>query len=95
MPTANNAEAFAKLVAARTRLNEITRQLNEANANLSVRGIEANRRYAELQKEWDAAYRDFVLATERLSDVAKSLPTELRDIVQNHLHPHPGGVKGD
>ena len=85
MPTADNAEAFAKLVATRTTLNEITRQLNEANANLSAGGAEANRRHAELQKEWDAAYREFVLATERLSAVAKNLPTELRDIVQNRL----------
>ena len=85
MPTPNSAEAFATLAATRTRLNEITRQLNEANADLSAGGAEASRRHAELQKEWDAAYREFVLATERLSVVAKNLPTELRDIVQISL----------
>jgi len=51
VPTPESAEAFAKLVATRTRLTEITKELNEASAEMHA-SKEGRERYAELQKEW-------------------------------------------
>ena len=77
MPTPESAEAFAKLVAARTRLTEITKQLNEANAGPLV-GQAARAAYASLQAEWEATFRAFEIATEEFSDNVKHLHDEMK-----------------
>jgi hypothetical protein len=65
---AESGEAVAKLVAARTRLTEITRQLNEAKTGP---GKAASVRYAGLQAEWDEAFRAFQIAVEVFSVIIR------------------------
>jgi hypothetical protein len=69
VPTPDSAKAFAKLVAARTRLNEITKQLNEVN-EFSSAGRQAK---PQLEREWDAAFREFEKATEEFHDIVRQL----------------------
>jgi uncharacterized protein YukE len=85
MPTPESAAAFAKLVSARTKLNEITKQLNDAHAEISAGGQGARQRYAELQTEWDKAFRAFELATEEFAATVK----HLHDDVEAHRAPIP------
>ena len=66
VPTPESAEAFAKLVATRTRLTEITKELNEASAEMHA-SKEGRERYAELQKEWEEAFQQFEMATDEFS----------------------------
>jgi hypothetical protein len=61
VPTPERLEAHVKLVAARERLAEVTRQLMEANASMYTSG-NARRRYEELQKEWQEAFNEFKAA---------------------------------
>lgn len=77
MPTTETAEAFVKLVAARTRLTEITKQLNEAHAELSSGGVEARIRHDQFQAEWEEAFRDFEVATDEFSATVKNLHAEV------------------
>ena len=63
MPTPESAGAFAKLVAARTRLAEVTKLINECHARLSTDGLAERQRYEQLQTEWDEAFKDFQDAT--------------------------------
>jgi len=63
VPTPESAEAFAKLVAARTRLTEITKELNEASVQMHATN-EGRQRYAQLQQEWEQAFKDFETATD-------------------------------
>ena len=51
MPTAESA-AFAKLAAARTRLNDVTKQLNDAHAKLATGGQAARLYHESLQRDW-------------------------------------------
>jgi hypothetical protein len=74
MPTPESAEAFAKLVAARTRLTEVTKLLNECYDRLSLDGQGGRQRYIELQKEWDVVFREFEAATDAFSATVKKLP---------------------
>jgi hypothetical protein len=80
MPTAESAEAFAKLVAARDRLTEITRRLNQAHPSESVNAdsfrADADR-YRDLQAEWDAAFREFEAATIAFSSLVKHMRDDL------------------
>ena len=73
MPTRESAEAFARLVAARAHLTEVTRLLNEAHAGLQLDGITGRQRYADLQAEWEAAFNAFEKATEEFSATVKKL----------------------
>ena len=71
MPTADSTKAFERLVAARTKLNEITKQLNEVD-EMSSAGRQAK---AELQVEWDAAFREFEKATVEFYAVVTKIKT--------------------
>jgi hypothetical protein len=73
VPTTQSAESFAKLVSARERLNEITRQLNELDA-AHLERQEAADRYAALQAEWDSAFRTFQKATNDFAMIVECLP---------------------
>ena len=53
MPTPESAAAFARLVEARNRLNEISAQLREAMA--SRKGALVDERIREIQGRWEAA----------------------------------------
>jgi hypothetical protein len=73
MPTPESAEAFAELDAARTRLNDVTKQLNEAHARLANGGQAARLLHASLQKEWDEAFRAFTKATDDFSAIVHEM----------------------
>jgi hypothetical protein len=75
VPTPESAAAFAKLAEARARLNDISVELREA---LDGRGsVAGDRRYREVQAEWDRAFRAFELATEELSAAVKRMHGEV------------------
>jgi hypothetical protein len=77
MPTPESEEAFAKLVASRTRLTEVTKLLNECYE------VGSRQRYGQLQAEWDNAYREFQVATEAFSATVEKLP----EMVMSHRLP--------
>jgi uncharacterized protein YukE len=83
MPTPESAEAFARLVAARARLTEISNDLRVAFADIqgtaahSEKRKEAERRYGELQVQWDEAFRAFELATEEFSTAVRHVHDEV------------------
>jgi hypothetical protein len=79
MPTPESAEAFAKLVATRTRLTEVTKLLNECHE------VGSRQRYDQLQAEWDSAYKEFQTATDAFSATVKKLP----EMVISHRLPTP------
>ena len=81
MPTHESADAFAKLAAARARLNEVTKLINECHASLSSDGQAGRQRYADLQAEWHEAFQAFAAATEAFSATVKKLndDVEARD----------------
>ena len=74
MPTPESAEAFGRLVATRTRLNEVTKLLNECHARLSLDGQAGRQRYAELQSDWETAFAAFQKATDDFSATVKEIP---------------------
>ena len=67
MPTPELAEAFKKLEENRVRLNEVSKQLDDAIANGPSVG---DPRYRELTEEWEQALREIQSA---ISDVIKLL----------------------
>ena len=77
MPTTESADAFAKLIAARTRLNDVTKQLNDTHARLATGGQAARLHHASLQKDWDEAFRAFEAATDEFSATVKHLHDEI------------------
>ena len=77
MPTPESTDSFARLVAARARLTEVTRILNESHTALLSDGQAGRQRYAELQGEWEEAFRSFLAATEVFSATVKTLPNDL------------------
>lgn len=83
VPTPESAEAFAKLVEAREKLTEVTRQLNEAHAKGLI--PENRQRYLDLQKEWDEAFKRFETATDEFSALVRKLPA----MVVTHRLPKP------
>jgi|SRR5678815_3165714 hypothetical protein len=85
MPTPESAAAFAKLVAARDRLTEITRRLNQAHPSESVNadGFRADVRYRDLQAEWDVAFREFEAATIAFTSLVKHMREDLDARQQN------------
>ena len=85
MPTQESAEAFARLVAARAHLTEITKLLNEAHSGLQLEGNTGRQRYAELQAEWEAAFSAFEKATDELAATLKKLHHD----VEAHRLPKP------
>jgi len=85
MPTPESAAAFEKLVAARDRLTEITRRLNQAHPSESVNadGFRADVRYRDLQAEWDVAFREFEAATIAFTSLVKHMREDLDARQQN------------
>jgi hypothetical protein len=73
MPTFESAAALAKLVAARERLTEISKQLTEANSQVNSSSA-GRQRYEELQKAWDQAFHDFKAAAQAFASIAQALP---------------------
>jgi hypothetical protein len=78
VPTPESGEAFAKLVAARTRLTEITKELNRASAQMHVSN-EGRQLYAQLQQEWEDAFQQFETATDEFSAVAHRVKDQLEE----------------
>jgi len=60
MPTPESERAFAKLVRTRSRLNEISKLLNEAIDSGKLSGQPQRR---ELEQQWDLAFHEFEAAT--------------------------------
>jgi hypothetical protein len=79
MPTPESAEVFARLVAARARLTDITRLLNESHARLLSEGKAGRQRHAELQAEWEEAFRTFEEATGEFSTIVKKLHQDVEE----------------
>jgi hypothetical protein len=77
MPTPESSSSFAKLVEARNRLIEITKRLNEVQAESTGVSPELFKadgaRYREVQSQWDAAFREFEAATQAFSASVKYL----------------------
>jgi len=79
MPTAESSAAFARLVAARERLTEVTKLLNEAKANAErgenftpgLRGTLAEQE--KLQASWEEAYAVFAAATDEFHRIVHSI----------------------
>ena len=76
MPSPEASAAVDNLVKARTRLTEITKQLKELlarrEAATSTKAFhEADRQYAQLQKEWEAAYQEFSQAVKVFSSIVQ------------------------
>ena len=78
MPTPDSAAAFAKLAAARARLTEVTKLLNESHAGLMVDGNAGRQRHAELQDEWEAAFSAFETATDEFAATVKKLHQDVK-----------------
>lgn len=72
MPTSESAEAFAKLVKARTRLNQVSAELKNALES-RWQNAAADSRYRELQEQWDEAFHAFEKATDEFSAVVHSI----------------------
>jgi len=85
VPTHDSAEAFDKLVAARSHLTEVTKRLNEAHADLQLAGNTGRQRYAELQAEWGAAFTAFEKATDEFAATVKKIHQD----VEAHGLPKP------
>ena len=83
MPTRESADAFARLAAARSRLNNQTRLLNECYAGFLKYGQAARERYAELQADWDEAFSAFEKATDEFAATVQ----KLRQDVETHRLP--------
>ena len=83
MPTSESAEAFAKLVEARLRLNAVSVDLKNA---LESRGqsASANNRYRELQERWDEAFHAFEKATDQFSAVVRSIGAQGSSVVSEN-----------
>jgi hypothetical protein len=73
VPTPDTAEAFSKLAAARSRLNDVTKLLNECYANFLRYGQAARERYAALQSDWDEAFSAFEKATDEFAATVQKL----------------------
>jgi hypothetical protein len=67
MPTADSCAAFAKLVAARTRLTELTEEVKQSQVEVLSDGPEARDHQTNLQAMWEEAFLDFVAATKKIS----------------------------
>jgi outer membrane protein assembly factor BamD (BamD/ComL family) len=81
MPTPESAAAFARLVEARERLNQLSAELTKA---LESRGqsVAAAERYRELQQQWDDAFHvfeqatnEFYAAVQQMRDTRRQEPT--------------------
>ena len=79
MPNSENSDAFKNLVAARNRLNEITKRLNEAYAE-RFGSADARARYLQLQAEWDAAFRVYASMADTFCVAVKELPDQLKSV---------------
>ena len=77
MPTPEIADAFAKLVAARTQLTDINKELNQSEADILSGGKAARDRHAQLQAKWDEAFHAFELAAEEFSVALKHIHEDI------------------
>lgn len=72
MPTTGCAESFTKLVAARDLFRDLSDQMDEAHKHRSVNS-QAAARYTALRAEWEAAFREFKVATNKFSVTVRKL----------------------
>jgi len=77
VPTPDSADAFARLTAARSRLMDVTKLLNECHANFLKDGQAARERYAALQVDWDQAFSAFERATQDFAATVQKLHQEV------------------
>jgi hypothetical protein len=73
VPTPESADAFAKLLGARTRLTKITKELNQSEADILSGGRAARDRHAQLQAKWEEAFLAFELAADEFSVAVKHI----------------------
>jgi hypothetical protein len=66
MPTPDTTEAVAKLIEARQNLTEVTKQLHEAHPHMNA-NAETRRRYAQVQEQWEVAFKKFGTAVEEFT----------------------------
>jgi len=78
MPTPQSAATFAKLLAARTRLNQITVRLQE---HLS-RGESLTPAYRALQYAWDDALAELDTASEEYSKAVKDFHDQVTAVLE-------------
>jgi hypothetical protein len=76
MPTTESAEAFSRLVAARTRLTRLTKLLNRAHTR-RFDNKAARERYIRTQKEWQDAFHLFTAAAAQFSDSVTKLQEDV------------------
>ena len=76
MPTTGSADAFTNLVGARERLRDLTIQLNKAKALFDLHKPESTVRYRVLREQWEAALREFKVASEKFSVTVRNLDEE-------------------
>ena len=80
MPTPESAEVFYRLVAARTRLSEASKALNDCHANLASLPLQSAReRYHQLQDEWKEAFQAYEKATDEFSATVKRLHQDVEE----------------
>ena len=80
MPTPESDAAFDRLTKARGKLNDITRQLNEAHTQMHS-NVEARQRHLELQQAWKESFKEFETATDELAAQVKKLHDELKQTI--------------
>jgi hypothetical protein len=73
MPTIACAKAFTKLVDARSRLIEITRELEEVKSQIDAASPLARENHDRLQRDWKRALEVFKAATDEFSATVKTV----------------------
>ena len=88
MPTSDTAAIFDKLQKTHARVREISRQLTNTFKAITSTGahseqrVTAERRYAELQTEWDMAFRAYETATNQFSVAVNKLSAAVKAATQ-------------
>ena len=83
MPNPGTLEAYEKLTGCQNRLREVAAELRrtfaEVQANRKNPGEfkNADRRYTELQREWDFAFREFTSAMDEFSGPVSQFQLQL------------------
>ena len=87
MPTPESADAFAKLVAARTQLTDITKELNQSEADILSGGRATRDRHAQLQAKWEEAFLAFESASDEFSVAVKHIRDDIESFKNSLTKP--------
>ena len=87
VPTPESADAFDKLVAARTQLTDITKELNESEGGILSGGRAARDRHAQLQAKWEEAFLAFEAAAEEFSVAVKHIRDDIESFKNSLTKP--------